>query len=303
VTEPQSGRTASKLTGPFRWFTAVVQTTRPRQWPKNLLVFAAPLAGHTMGRPHGFWYALTAAIAFVAASSAVYLINDVVDAERDRSHPYKKNRPIAAGRLPVRHALVVAVFLVLAALGAGLAIRAPLLTATIAAYLTISFLYSAGLKHTPIIELGSVASGFVLRVIGGAVATHVPPSGWFLLVCSLGALMVAIAKRYTELTVLGADAAKHRPAMRGYSGPALRIAQRVVSAVMIASYIVWAANEPAVRTRVLHLISSVALLAALVRFDRLTARATSKPVEDLISRDPVMAGCEISWLVLFALGL
>ena len=303
VTEPQSGRTASKLTGPFRWFIAVVQTTRPRQWPKNLLVFAAPLAGHTMGRPHGFWYALTAAIAFVAASSAVYLINDVVDAERDRSHPYKKNRPIAAGRLPVRHALVVAVFLVLAALGAGLAIRAPLLTATIAAYLTISFLYSAGLKHTPIIELGSVASGFVLRVIGGAVATHVPPSGWFLLVCSLGALMVAIAKRYTELTVLGADAAKHRPAMRGYSGPALRIAQRVVSAVMIASYIVWAANEPAVRTRVLHLISSVALLAALVRFDRLTARATSKPVEDLISRDPVMAGCEISWLVLFALGL
>jgi decaprenyl-phosphate phosphoribosyltransferase len=303
VTEPQSGRTASKLTGPFRWFTAVVQTTRPRQWPKNLLVFAAPLAGHTMGRPHGFWYALTAAIAFVAASSAVYLINDVVDAERDRSHPYKKNRPIAAGRLPVRHALVVAVFLVLAALGAGLAIRAPLLTATIAAYLTISFLYSAGLKHTPIIELGSVASGFVLRVIGGAVATHVPPSGWFLLVCSLGALMVAIAKRYTELTVLGADAAKHRPAMRGYSGPALRIAQRVVSAVMIASYIVWAAHEPAVRTRVLHLISSVALLAALVRFDRLTARATSKPVEDLISRDPVMAGCEISWLVLFALGL
>ncbi|HET7015405.1 MAG TPA: decaprenyl-phosphate phosphoribosyltransferase [Streptosporangiaceae bacterium] len=303
MTEPQSGRPASKLTGPFRWFIAVVQTTRPRQWPKNLLVFAAPLAGHTMGRPNGFWYALTAAIAFVAASSAVYLINDVVDAERDRNHPYKKNRPIAAGRLPARHAVVVAVFLVLAALGAGLAISEPLLTATIAAYLTISFLYSAGLKHTPIIELGSVASGFVLRVIGGAVATHVPPSGWFLLVCSLGALMVAIAKRYTELTVLGADAAKHRPAMRGYSGPALRIAQRVVSAVMIVSYIVWAAHEPVVRTRVLHLISSVALLAALVRFDRLTARATSKPVEDLISRDPVMVGCEISWLVLFALGL
>ncbi len=139
---------------------ALVQTTRPRQWPKNLLVFAAPLAGHTMGRPNGFWYALTAAIAFVAASSAVYLINDVVDVERDRNHPYKKNRPIASGRLPARHAVVAAVFLVLAALGAGLAIGEPLLTATIAAYLTISFLYSAGLKHTPFIEIGSVASGF-----------------------------------------------------------------------------------------------------------------------------------------------
>jgi decaprenyl-phosphate phosphoribosyltransferase len=195
------------------------------------------------------------------------------------------------------------VLLVLLALGVGLAIGEPLLSATIAAYLTISFLYSAGLKHTPFVELGSVASGFVLRVIGGAVATHVPPSGWFLLVCSLGALMVTIAKRYTELTVLGADAAKHRPAMRRYSGPALRITQRIVSVVMVACYIVWAANEPVVRTRVLHLISSAALASALVRFDRLTARATSKPVEDLISRDPVMVGCEIAWLALFALGL
>ena len=148
-----------------------------------------------------------------------------------------------------------------------------------------------------------MASGFVLRVIGGAVATHVPPSGWFLLVCSLGALMVTIAKRYTELTVLGADAAKHRPAMRGYSGRRCGSRSGSFPAVMVACYIVWAANEPVVRTRVLHLISSIALLAALVRFDRLTARATSKPVEDLISRDPVMVGCEIAWLVLFALGL
>jgi len=282
---------------------AVLRTTRPRQWPKNLLVFAAPLAGHTLGRPYGFWYALIAAIAFVAASSAVYLVNDVVDVERDRNHPYKRSRPIAAGRLPVSHAIAVAVACVLAALGAGFAIGEPMLTVVIAGYLIISFLYSAGLKHTPVIELACVASGFVLRVLGGAVATHVPPSGWFLLVCSLGALMVAIAKRFTELTVLGVDAARHRPAMRGYSAPALRIAQRAVSAVMVVSYVFWAANEPVLRTRIWHLISSIALLAALAQFDRLTARATSKPVEDLIARDPLMVGCEVAWLVLFALGL
>ncbi len=302
VTEPQSDTTA-RLTWPFRWIVAVLQTTRPRQWPKNLLVFAAPLAGHTLGRPGGFWYALMAAIAFVAASSAVYLVNDVVDVERDRNHPYKRTRPIAAGRLPIAHAITVAVCAVIAALSAGFAIGEPWLTVVIAAYLSISFLYSAGLKHTPIIELGCVASGFVLRVLGGAVATHVPPSGWFLLVCSLGALMVAIAKRYTELTVLGADAAKHRPAMRGYSAPALRIGQRAVSTIMVISYVFWAANEPASATRTWHLISSVALAAALVRFDRLTARATSKPVEDLIARDAVMVGCEVAWLILFALGL
>ena len=302
VNEPQSS-TTPRLTGPFRWVLAVLQSTRPRQWPKNLLVFAAPLAGHTLGRPNGLWYALTAAIAFVAASSAVYLVNDVVDVERDRNHPYKRTRPIAAGRLPVPHAIVVAVVFVLAALGAGFAIGEPMLTVVIAGYLIISFLYSAGLKHTPVIELACVASGFVLRVLGGAVATHVPPSGWFLLVCSLGALMVAIAKRFTELTVLGTDAAKHRPAMRGYSAATLRLAQRVVSAIMVVSYVFWAANEPVLRTRAWHLISSIALLAALTQFDRLTARASSKPVEDLIARDPVMVGCEVVWLVLFALGL
>jgi decaprenyl-phosphate phosphoribosyltransferase len=282
---------------------AVLQSTRPRQWPKNLLVFAAPLAGATLGRDNGFWYALAAAIAFVLASSAVYLVNDVVDAERDRGHPYKRFRPVASGRLPVAHAVALAVVFVAAALSAGFVIGEPLLSATIAVYLAISFLYSAWLKHVPVVELGCVASGFVLRVIGGAAATHVPPSGWFLLVCSLGALMVAIAKRYTELTVLGTEAARHRPAMRGYSPRVLRLAQRAVSAIMIVSYVLWAATEPGAWTMAWHLVSSVALAAALVRFDRLTARATSKPVEDLIARDPVMVSCELGWLVLFAIGM
>jgi len=302
VTEPQSGAPA-RLSGPLRWLRAAAASTRPRQWPKNLLVFAAPLAGATFGRSYGFWYALLAAGAFIAGSSAVYLVNDIVDAERDRAHPYKRFRPVASGQLPVSHAVVLAACLVIVALGSGLMVGEPLLAAVVAAYLVISFLYSAGLKHVPVVELACVASGFVLRVVGGAAATHVPPSGWFLLVCSLGALMVAIAKRYTELTVLGADAVKHRPAMRGYSAPMLRLAQRATSAIMVASYVLWAAAEPAPEMRSWHLISSIALVAALTRFDRLTARATSKPVEDLIARDPIMVICEAVWLVLFAAGL
>jgi decaprenyl-phosphate phosphoribosyltransferase len=302
LTEPQSGA-SSRLAGSLRWLKAVVQSTRPRQWPKNLLVFAAPLAGDTFGRAYGFWYALVAAAAFIAASSAVYLINDVVDAERDRTHPYKRFRPVAAGRLPAAHAVVLAAIGVIAALAVGLAIGEPLLTAAVGAYLLISFLYSAGLKHVPVVELGCVASGFVLRVVGGAAATHVPPSGWFLLVCSLGALMVAIAKRYTELNVLRTEAAAHRPAMRGYSAPVLRLTQRAVSGTMIVSYVLWASTEPHHATRPWHLASSIALAGALIRFDRLTARATSKPVEDLIARDPVMVICEVAWLALFALGL
>ena len=199
-----------------RWLAAVIRTTRPRQWPKNLLVFAAPLAGATVGRDDGLGYAAAAAVAFGCASAAVYLVNDVVDAERDRRHPVKRHRPIASGALPGAHAVALAVLAACCALAIGAAIGVPLLMAAAAGYLCSSFLYSAGLKHVPFVEMVLVASGFLLRVLGGAAATHVRPSVWFLLVCSLGALGVAVAKRYTELTSLGADALRHRPVLRWY---------------------------------------------------------------------------------------
>jgi decaprenyl-phosphate phosphoribosyltransferase len=186
-----------------RWLSAVLRTARPRQWPKNLLVFAAPLAGASIGRDDGVGYALVAAAAFGCASVAVYFVNDVADAERDRRHPRKRLRPVAAGDLPKSHAIAVGAACAVAALAAGLAVSVPLLTAAVGGYLGSSLLYSWLLKHVPVVELAFVASGFLLRVLGGAAATHVPPSAWFLLVCSLGACGVAIAKRYTELTSLG----------------------------------------------------------------------------------------------------
>jgi decaprenyl-phosphate phosphoribosyltransferase len=287
---------------PARWLRAVVRTTRPRQWPKNLLVFAAPLAAASLGRDDGLGYALLAMFAFAAASAAVYFINDVVDVERDRRHPVKRNRPIAAGALPERHAVVLAVLAAAFAVGAGAVIREPLLVATVSLYLCSSFLYSFRLKHVPFVEMVIVASGFLLRVLGGAAATHVRPSIWFLLVCSLGALGVAVAKRYTELTSLGEDAVRHRPAMRWYRPDMLRIVQVVVGVAMLATYVMWAVSETA-PARPWHLLSALPLAAALVRFGALTARRTVRPVEDLIMRDAVMLWLEAAWLVLFCVGL
>jgi len=217
----------------LRWVTAVLTTARPRQWPKNLLVFAAPLAGATLGRDDGLGYALVAAAAFGCASVAVYLANDVADAERDRRHPRKRHRPVAAGDLPKSHAITLSTVSAAAGITAGVVISEPLLTASVGGYLGLSFLYSGLLKHIPVLELGLVASGFLLRVLGGAAATHVRPSGWFLLVCSLGAFGVAVAKRYTELTSLGAEAIAHRPVMGRYRAGALRQAQLAAGAAMI----------------------------------------------------------------------
>jgi decaprenyl-phosphate phosphoribosyltransferase len=286
-----------------RWPVAVLRSARPRQWPKNLLVFAAPLAGASLGRDDGLAYAFVAAVAFTAASVAVYLVNDVADADRDRRHPVKRRRPIAAGELPKAHALAVAAACVVAAGGAAFWIGEPLLAVIIGGYLASSLLYSLILKHIPVVELVFVASGFVLRALGGAVATHVPPSGWFLLVCSLGAFLVATAKRFTELTVLGADAVRHRPSMRWYRPAGLRLTQRVTAVAMIACYVLWAFGEEGSWIRAWHLASALPLAATLVRFDRLTARATAKPVEDLLARDTPMVILELTWLAMFIAGL
>jgi decaprenyl-phosphate phosphoribosyltransferase len=285
-----------------RWARAVVVTTRPRQWPKNLLVFAAPLAAASLGRNDGFGYALLAMFAFGCASAAVYFVNDVADVDRDRRHPVKRNRPIASGALPEQHAMVLAVLAAVFAVSVGVVIREPLLVATASLYLCLSFLYSFKLKHVPFVEMLIVASGFVLRLLGGAAATHVRPSIWFLLVCSLGALGVAVAKRYTELTSLGADAVRHRPVMRWYRPDMLRAAQALIGVGVLATYLMWALGE-STAARPWHLASALLLTAALVRFGVLTARHTVRPVEDLITRDAVMLCCEAAWLVLFSVGL
>jgi decaprenyl-phosphate phosphoribosyltransferase len=287
---------------PGRWLNAVILTTRPRQWPKNLLVFAAPLAAASLGRDHGFDYAVLAMFAFACASAAVYFVNDVIDVERDRRHPVKRNRPIASGALPERHAVVLAVVATVFAVGTGVAIREPLLVVVAAAYLCESFLYSFRLKHVPFIEMVLVAAGFLLRVLGGAAATHVKVSVWFLFVCSLGALGVAIAKRYTELTSLGEDAVRHRPAMRWYRPGVLRVGQLLVGLAMLATYLMWAVDETTA-ARPWHLLSALALAAALIRFGVLTARRSVRAVEDLITRDAIMLCFEGGWLVLFSIGL
>jgi len=240
---------------------------------------------------------------FVVASCAVYFINDVVDADRDRRHPYKRYRAVASGRLPKVHALVLAVGCVAAAEAAAVLIGEAELAVAAGTYLVLSLAYSLWLKHVPVVELVFVASGFVLRALGGAAATHVRPAGWFLLLCSLGALMVAMAKRFDELTLLGAEAVRHRPVLRWYSPAALRLGQQVAAVAVVIAYLLWAHGAHDAGTRAWHLVSAVPLTAALVRFDRLTSRATSTPVEDLILRDVPMVCCELAWLALFAAAL
>ncbi|MEZ0070038.1 decaprenyl-phosphate phosphoribosyltransferase [Streptacidiphilus sp. MAP12-20] len=299
----------ARRTGWARWPSAVLRTARPRQWVKNLLVFAAPLTGSELTARQfearggsALGGAAVAFVVFTLASCAVYFVNDAVDAERDRQHPRKCLRPIASGELSETAAMAVAATCLAAALAVSLTAPGYGLTIAVSAYLVTSFLYSLGLKHLAVLELTLVASGFVLRALGGAASSQVPPSGWFVLVCSLGALLVATAKRHTELAGLGDPAAAHRPSLQHYTASGLRVAQRVIALAMVAAYLAWALVEPDARTRAWHVATVVPLVAALIRFDRLTSAGTTSHIEDLLIRDTPMIALELTWLLLFALG-
>jgi decaprenyl-phosphate phosphoribosyltransferase len=299
---PRRGAVASLPAAAARWLAAVISTARPRQWPKNLLVLAAPLAAASQGRDDGTGYALVALAAFTAASSAVYFVNDVADAGRDRRHPVKSRRPVASGALPAGQAIALAAIAAVLALASGLVIHAPWLSGTIAAYLAISLAYTLALKHVPAIELACVASGFVLRAVAGAAATHVPPSGWFLTVCSLGALLVAVSKRRGELAALGPEAARHRPVMRWYRPRWLAIAAQLLAGAILVAYALWATGTPNSWRLAWDLASVVPLAAALARFGWLSVHAAARPVEHLMITDRIMLGAEAAWLTMFALG-
>ncbi len=209
---------------------------RPAQWSKNLLVFAGLLFGRRLFDAASVLGAVSAFAVFCVLSGVVYLVNDIADRESDRRHPLKAQRPIASGALPVRTAVGVA--LVLGAVGLAAAyVIGPAFAAVAAAYLALQILYSFPLKHIVIIDVLTIAVGFVLRAVGGAVAVHVEISRWLLVCTILLALFIALAKRRHELVLLAGDAATHRPILGEYSAYLLDQMIGVVTASTLISYV------------------------------------------------------------------
>lgn len=213
---------------------AILISLRPRQWVKNLFVFAGVVFAQKLFTPLAFTALATFGI-FCALSGGVYLLNDVADRESDRRHPLKRQRPVAAGRLPVPVAVAVALGLVAVALGASAAIGWEL-TGIAAAYATLLGTYSAWLKHVVIVDVLVVAAGFVLRAAAGAVAIGVEISGWLLICTILIALFLALGKRRHEVLALGEAAAAHRPILTEYSAGLLDQMIAVVTASTVTAY-------------------------------------------------------------------
>ncbi|KZR65416.1 MULTISPECIES: decaprenyl-phosphate phosphoribosyltransferase [Prochlorococcus] len=213
---------------------------RPRQWPKNLLVFAAPLFAFRFEIE--IWQrALAALVAFCLISSAIYLLNDCLDVEVDRVHPSKRCRSIASGLVTVPAALATALMLTVVSLSFA-AVITPKLAGVVLLYGLIQVGYCLKLKHQPLLDLFAIASGFLLRAIAGAVAAGLPLSPWFLLTVGLLALFLAIEKRKAELRVTKNAGVTTRTVLKRYSLPLLLRLESLVATSSFMSYSLWAAG-------------------------------------------------------------
>jgi 4-hydroxybenzoate polyprenyltransferase len=230
---------------------SLVVSLRPAQWTKNLFVFGALLFGQRGSSPAfldpvAIAHAIGAFTVFCTLSGVVYLINDVVDRENDRLHPVKRYRPIAAGAVSPRLAIGTAVVLGSGGLAAAYALR-PSFAVVAVTYILLQFLYSGALKHMVILDVIALATGFVLRAAGGALAIDVPISHWLYILIMLLALFLALSKRRHELVLLADGATGHRPILQEYSPYLLDQMIGVVTASTLVSYVVYTVSPETVQ--------------------------------------------------------
>ncbi len=235
---------APPVAGPPQSLAAgIIKAVRPRQWVKNLLVLAAPLAA--LGDEIDYDYRevlLRVGVAFVAfclAASCIYLINDSRDVEADRAHPTKRFRPIAAGVVPVSLAYGLAAVLGVASLAISWLVT-PHLAVVMAVYLAIQLAYCFGLKHQAVLDICIVSSGFLIRAIAGGVAAGIPLSQWFLLVFAFGSLFMAAGKRYAELQLAERTGAKIRKSLERYTSSYLRFVWTLAATAVVLCYALFA---------------------------------------------------------------
>ena len=280
----------------------LVRACRPRQWVKNVLVLTAPVAAGVVTQPRALLQMLLAVIAFTVASSGIYLVNDAVDVEADRAHATKRLRPVASGELSVREAWVGALVLLPAALVIS-ALVAWQLLAVVAIYEAVQLWYCLGMKNEPVIELTSVASGFLLRAIAGGVATHVQLSQWFLIAAGFGSLFMAAGKRYAEIrqtnhTCTGSDTsagAAIRPVLKRYTPSYLRFVWTMSAGVLVTTYALWAFTMAGPASNQWSVVSIVPFVVALLRYSVDVDSGAAGEPEEIVLHDRMLMVLGAIW--------
>jgi decaprenyl-phosphate phosphoribosyltransferase len=283
----------------------LLAATRPNQWVKNFLVLAAPATSGALLRTESFRPAALAVLAFLGCSCGGYLVNDTFDLGRDRAHPFKRYRPVAAGVVPIGVARVVGTAVMLTTLGAcWVFAETTWLPDLLLAYCLLTVSYSAGLKQVAYLELLVVAACFALRAVAGGVVDPAPASWWVVAAVTCAALFVVAGKRYRELNPCGSGLGgpgtdySQRPTLRRYVPSRLRLIAIVAAGTGLALYAAGAVTSGAGQPWVTLSVAPVA--AALARYATLLGRGLGERPEAAV-RDAPMVGAAASWVALVSL--
>lgn len=276
---------------------AIIKAVRPRQWVKNVLVLAAPLAAGAVDEMSVLLPAALAFVVFCMAASGIYLVNDARDIEADRAHPTKRFRPIAAGVLPLNLAYGMAVVLLVGSIGLSFIANWEL-ALTMAVYIGIQLAYCFGLKHQPVLDICIVSSGFLLRAVAGGVAADIALSQWFLLIAAFGSLFMAAGKRYAELQLAINTGAKIRKSLEYYTPTYLRFVWTMSATAVVVFYGLWAFEQDALHDTELFAISMVPFTIAILRYAVDVDSGVAGEPEEIVLGDRVL-----QLLALIAIGV
>jgi decaprenyl-phosphate phosphoribosyltransferase len=279
---------------------AYVRSLRPRQWLKNVLVFAAPIAAGDARHASTLAHAGLAFVAFCMGASATYLLNDARDVESDRRHPVKRSRPIAAGLVPIPAAYVMAGVLLVASIAVAFATTIDL-GWTLLGYLALTTSYSLFLKREPILDIVAVAGCYVLRAVAGATATGLPISEWFFIVTSFGALMVVVGKRESELRALGDEAGQVRATLSVYTVDFLRYVRGVATGVVLVAYCLWAFESASHSdSSIWFQLSIVPFTTAILQYGLVLERGGGENPELVLTSDRAILVSGAVWAIVYA---
>jgi decaprenyl-phosphate phosphoribosyltransferase len=281
---------------------------RPKQWLKNVLVFIAPAAAGTLFHGTVFAKTLVAFASFCLAASGLYLLNDLHDVESDRAHPRKQHRPIASGAVPAKAAIAMAVVLLAGGIALGALAASWQLGLVIAVYVAITLSYTYGLKEVPVIELVCVASGFLLRALGGGAATHTPLSVWFVVVISFGALFLVTGKRMAELPKEDGTGGERRSVLSQYTRTFLESTATLTATISVAAYCLWTFDKSGLVARahgreIWIQLTVVPIVIATLHVMRLLDRGEGGAPDELAYHDRILQGSAITWAVLVLIGV
>jgi decaprenyl-phosphate phosphoribosyltransferase len=294
VTVTESTGSTGVVTTRGNQLTGLVRAARPRQWIKNVLVLAAPMAAGLIGEPEVLYAAAIAFVAFSLAASGVYLVNDVRDVAADRAHPTKRNRPIASGLVSPRTAIALAVVLFAGALAVSTQASTQLLI-VVAVYEAVQLAYCLGLKHQPVIDICIVASGFLMRAIAGGAAAELPLSQWFLLAAAFGSLFMVAGKRYAEIRLAERTGAKIRKSLERYSASYLRFVWTLSATAVIMTYGLWAFEIREGSGSIWSVISLVPFVVAVLRYAVDVDGGNGGEPEDIAFGDRVLQVLAVCW--------